>query len=258
MVSEAAYVAGVHASATWHSIAQRFERRVPSSSAVGAAPRSAPVVKSAPTSASPALYAPVPRAWALSPPRAIAVVARACTAATLVGRRACESAPRPGVTRQLRWVRVNAGSAAKRAAAEGRAASAEAAANNLDMLDSPGIMPMRMDDQRAALLLAAIDDVGEASYTASAVAAGLLETMRALAREESLDGDGDGAVSAALESMAASYGLASAWEGTGEDIVAWLAIETYQDDLESAARRILKDFRRGAWGWLALERPHTE
>ena len=166
----------------------------------------------------------------------------------LVGRRACDSPPRPGVTRQLRWVRVKSGS--KKAAA----AAASNAAHQLDMLDSPGIMPMRMDNQRAAVLLAAVDDVGEASYTPSAVAAELVETLRALSRDEQYYG-GMTEATDALDKLASTYGMASAWQGTGEDVVVWLANETYQGDIESAARRILKDFRRGALGWLALERP---
>jgi ribosome biogenesis GTPase A len=61
----------------------------------------------------------------------------------LLGRRAVESAARPGVTRQLQWVRLG---------------------GELDLLDSPGILPPSLPDQRAATLLAICDDIGAAAY----------------------------------------------------------------------------------------------
>ncbi|MEN9223908.1 MAG: ribosome biogenesis GTPase YlqF, partial [Thermostichus sp. DRC_bins_24] len=47
----------------------------------------------------------------------------------LLGRRVADSAARPGVTRQLRWVRLG---------------------GELDLLDSPGIIPPSLPDQQAA------------------------------------------------------------------------------------------------------------
>ena len=61
----------------------------------------------------------------------------------LTKSKACASAPRPGVTRNLRWVRVG---------------------GDLDLLDSPGVLPPRLADQRAAARLAMANDIGEASY----------------------------------------------------------------------------------------------
>ena len=77
----------------------------------------------------------------------------------LVGKKACASAPRPGVTRDLRWVRVS---------------------EEIDLLDSPGVLPPRMSDQDAANRLAMANDIGEASYEASEVAARLFEEMKLL------------------------------------------------------------------------------
>ena len=47
----------------------------------------------------------------------------------LSGRAICQSASRPGVTRQLKWVRV---------------------ADNIDLLDSPGVLPPSLRDQVGA------------------------------------------------------------------------------------------------------------
>lgn len=48
------------------------------------------------------------------------------------------------------------------------------------MLDSPGIIPMRIDDQSAAVKLAICDDIGERSYDVSEVAAILVQTLSRL------------------------------------------------------------------------------
>ena len=72
----------------------------------------------------------------------------------LLKRRMCNSAARPGVTRQLQWVTIS---------------------DSLHLLDSPGILPPRLDSDQAALNLAICNEIGEASYYPSAVAAGLIE-----------------------------------------------------------------------------------
>ena len=59
----------------------------------------------------------------------------------LLNKRVVESARRAGVTRQLRWVRIS---------------------DQLDLLDAPGIIPGRLNDQTAAIKLAICDDIGEA------------------------------------------------------------------------------------------------
>lgn len=48
------------------------------------------------------------------------------------------------------------------------------------MLDAPGVLPMSFHDQLAAQRLAICNDIGEASYVDSLVAAALLETLREL------------------------------------------------------------------------------
>ena len=48
------------------------------------------------------------------------------------------------------------------------------------MLDSPGIIPMRISDQSAAIKLAICDDIGERSYDFSDVAAILVQMLAKL------------------------------------------------------------------------------
>lgn len=72
----------------------------------------------------------------------------------LLKRRMCAAAPRPGVTRALKWVRFG---------------------KDLELLDSPGIIPMRLSDQSAAIKLAICDDIGEISYNVTDVAAILVQ-----------------------------------------------------------------------------------
>eukprot|EP00850_Spirogloea_muscicola_P008953 SM000049S16724 [mRNA] locus=s49:284500:286354:+ [translate_table: standard] len=138
----------------------------------------------------------------------------------LVKRRACDSAPRPGVTRNLQWVRV---------------------AEGLDLLDAPGVLPARIADQAAAARLAICGDIGEAAYAAAGVGALLFEMLKRL----------PAAGPALLENQYRICG-----DGlSGEQFLELLAERTFQGDVDQAARRLLKDFRRGALGRLALERP---
>lgn len=141
----------------------------------------------------------------------------------LINRRACPSAPKPGVTRDLKWVRVGGA---------------------LDLLDAPGVIPMSFGDQRAAELLAICNDIGEAAYLDSQVAAQLLEIIRRLPCKESV-----------LLQVASRYGFDFHEDMSGEDFVAQLTEERSLSDSERAGQQILNDYRAGALGALALEVP---
>jgi len=52
--------------------------------------------------------------------------------------------------------------------------------NDLELLDSPGIIPMRISDQSAAIKLAICDDIGERSYDVTDVAAILVQILTKL------------------------------------------------------------------------------
>ncbi|KAI5313746.1 hypothetical protein L3X38_042922 [Prunus dulcis] len=77
----------------------------------------------------------------------------------LLKRRMCAAAPRPGVTRELKWVHFG---------------------KDLELLDSPGILPMRISDQTAAIKLAICDDIGERSYGVADIAAVLVQMLTRL------------------------------------------------------------------------------
>ncbi len=146
----------------------------------------------------------------------------------LVGRRVVESARKAGVTRQLRWVRID---------------------DNLDLLDAPGILPARLDDQTAAVKLALCDDIGTASYDNQRVAANLVEQLKTL---QKVTGG-----SVVPEHLLRDRYNVDEWDGTGEDYLITMGDTKYQGDVERAARKLLQDFRKGVLGPVPLEIPPT-
>ena len=133
-----------------------------------------------------------------------------------------ETAPKPGVTRMLKWVRLGEG---------------------LDLLDAPGVIPAAFDDQIAAQRLAMCNDIGEAAYIDSLVAAALIIRMRTVAGARS-----------ALRLASERYKV-DARAGSAEDVVAAVADRLFFGDVEKAGTRILNDFRGGLLGTVALELP---
>jgi ribosome biogenesis GTPase A len=163
------------------------------------------------------------------PVRAVAIgfpnVGKSALINRLLKRRVVESARRPGVTRQLRWIRIS---------------------DQVELLDAPGVLPARLDDQRAALNLAICDDIGEAAYDNQRVTAAFLDrlqTLQPLAPDFVPD--------AVLQSR---YDL-DPDDLTGESYLEKLADHRYQGDRERAARQILNDFRKGLLGTIPLELP---
>lgn len=143
----------------------------------------------------------------------------------LLKKRVVESARRPGVTRSLRWVRIS---------------------DDIELLDAPGVLPSRLDNQEAALKLAVCDDIGDAAYDNQRVAAALIELLK------SLHGQQPEAIPlAALRDRYHQDPMAM----TGESYLAAIAQDRYQDDVERVARMILHDFRKGTLGAIPLEFP---
>ncbi|XP_074571234.1 DAR GTPase 3, chloroplastic isoform X1 [Curcuma longa] len=138
----------------------------------------------------------------------------------LLKRRMCPAAARPGVTRELKWVRFG---------------------KDLELLDSPGILPMRISDQAAAIKLAICDDIGERSYDVADVAGILVQMLTRLPE-------------AGSETLRRRYRIDSD-DQCGRIFVEKLALELFNGDANQAAFRILNDFRKGRFGWVALERP---
>ncbi len=145
----------------------------------------------------------------------------------LVRQKVVASARRAGVTRTLRWVRLG---------------------QDLDLLDAPGVLPPRLDDQQAALHLALCDDIGQAAYDGELVAQAFLNRLIQLVPQEA-----SGVFIAQLESR---YGVAL--EGETTDPAFWLeaaAARHTSSDTARMAQRLLDDFRKSALGSIALELP---
>lgn len=139
----------------------------------------------------------------------------------LLNKRVVDSARRAGVTRQLRWVRIS---------------------EQLDLLDAPGIIPGRLNDQEAAVKLAICDDIGEAGYDRQSMAVALIELCQELGY---------------LEGFNSRYGSIPTTL-SGEEYLHHLANEKYRGDLERTSHLILNDFRTGILGKIPLELPQSQ
>jgi ribosome biogenesis GTPase A len=136
----------------------------------------------------------------------------------LLKKRIVESARKPGVTRQLRWVRIS---------------------EELELLDAPGIIPGRLNNQAAAVKLAICDDIGEASYDRQRVTAAMVELIRELGYGQNLQAQYD------IDPHAMS----------GEDYIQAVADKQYLGDMERSAHNLLNNFRTGLLGTIPLEMP---
>ena len=121
-----------------------------------------------------------------------------------------------GVTRQQQWVRINP---------------------KLELLDTPGIIPTRQDDQTQAAKLAFVSSVSENAYSPELVAKFLLQVLE----EMKLD-----------DNIKAYYKVENL---TLEDIALnrnWI-IRGDNPDTERTAIYVLKDFREGRLGKFILD-----
>lgn len=139
----------------------------------------------------------------------------------LVGKKAVASERRAGVTRQLRWVKIS---------------------DQIELLDAPGIIPWRLENQQDAVKLAICEDIGQASYDNQVVAASavdfIIELGFAQVLKSRLNLDPTGM--------------------TGEAFIQSVSDRLYKGDKERVARQILYDFRTGNMGAIPLEYPPVE
>ena len=136
----------------------------------------------------------------------------------LLGKHVVASERKAGVTRSLRWVRIS---------------------DAVELLDAPGVLPNKLDDQASAMKLAMCDDIGQAGYDHQRVAAGLIDLIKDLREERALTN---------------LYEI-NATEVTGETFLESLGLAKYQGSKERAANLVLNDFRIGRLGAIALELP---
>lgn len=120
-----------------------------------------------------------------------------------------------GVTRQQQWVRINP---------------------KLDLLDTPGIIPTRQDDQLQATKLAFVSSVSENAYSPEPVAKALLELLSNKHSDMLKEHYKVGELS--LEDIAISR--------------KWI-IKGDSPDTERTAIYVLKDFREGRLGKIILD-----
>lgn len=146
----------------------------------------------------------------------------------LVGRKKTKSENRPGVTRGFTWVRIDP---------------------QVQLLDSPGIIPAKAVEQSAAYHLAMCDDIGSAAYDTRGVAAALVERIALVAAHRP--------AFARVDTLRERWGVPL--DGTcGEDYLQSLAEARFTGDIERAATTLLKDFRSGLLGQLCIEWPDDE
>ncbi|MEO1403892.1 MAG: ribosome biogenesis GTPase YlqF [Cyanobacteria bacterium J06635_1] len=143
----------------------------------------------------------------------------------LLKRKVVASERRPGVTRQLRWVRIS---------------------DEIELLDAPGIIPVQLEDQTAALKLAICEDIGEASYDNQRIAAAFVDLLKQL--------DTEVTDIEMLKPLCDRYQI-DPTSVSGETYLVQVAEANHKGDVERTARQLLKDFRKGELGDLALEFP---
>ena len=148
----------------------------------------------------------------------------------LAGRKVVKSENRAGVTRQLTWIRV----------------SGPSQQHNLELLDSPGIIPAKQLDQTAASRLAMCGDVGGASYDDRLVAETFIATLLALPHRYKPETYGI---------LQKRYGLDLSEYKEPDDFLDDLADRRFASDLYVASAVLLADFRNGKLGPIALEPP---
>jgi len=125
-----------------------------------------------------------------------------------------------GVTRQQQWVRINP---------------------NIDLLDTPGIIPMKQEDQLRAKKLAFVNSVSENAYSSEIVAKELLLLISENPKYTSL--------------FKKYYGLSEDTELVLENISAsrnWIR-QGGEPDVERTSQYLLRDFRDGKIGKFIID-----
>jgi len=136
----------------------------------------------------------------------------------LIGKKKAKTGAKAGITRQQQWVRINP---------------------RVELLDTPGIIPMKLENQDAAYKLAMVNSVGEATYDIIEVANVLISILKEkypqllmkyynIEKEESLT----------LENIAKQRNLLV----LGGEI-----------DINRCAALVLSDFRHGKIGRVTLD-----
>ncbi|KAK1867516.1 hypothetical protein I4F81_010023 [Pyropia yezoensis] len=119
-------------------------------------------------------------------------------------------------------------------------------ADDLELLDMPGIIPAKLVSQDTAVRLALCDDIGTAAYDNQVMAAALVTELSAIAERR------PGYVDLAV--LERRYKVPVA-DHTGEAYLHAAAEQLYRGDLHRMSVRMLNDFRGGLLGPIGLEAP---
>ena len=145
----------------------------------------------------------------------------------LVRKKVVMSSRKAGVTRNLRWVKMG---------------------QDLDLLDAPGVLPPRFEDQHSALLLALCDDIGQAAYDIESIAISFLNMLLKL---EGIDIAG---ISPGL--LKKRYGIDfSSKNGDANEWLLSAAEKHTSSNTQRMAQRLIDDFRKVLLGLISLELP---
>lgn len=140
---------------------------------------------------------------------------------SLAGRKMARTGEKPGVTKGKQWIRVR---------------------EDMELMDTPGLMWPRVDNEEQGLKLALLNIVGEKAYQDYEVALYLIRQLQEKSApflEEQLK--------------------IPPWEHGPEEIIKTIALNRGHlnkggiPDIEKTSKVLLQEFRRGKWGLLSLD-----
>ncbi|MCD7779519.1 MAG: ribosome biogenesis GTPase YlqF [Candidatus Gastranaerophilales bacterium] len=136
----------------------------------------------------------------------------------LIKKTKAKTGAKAGITREQQWVRINP---------------------KLDLLDTPGIIPLKQEDQKKAYKLAFVDSIGENAYDIEAVAEIFISEVNKI-----------------YPDLIKNYYKLDEKENTDISTIAlkrnWL-VQGGKPDTKRCAQNILNDFRTGRLGKLTLD-----
>lgn len=138
----------------------------------------------------------------------------------LVGKKATNVGNKPGITKNLEWIRIN---------------------NDLELLDTPGILWPKLDDDNVALNLASTTAIKEEILNKEQIAIYIIQTLKKLypkALEERYKLTDEEDIVEILDKIGKTIG----------------AIKNNETDYEKVYTIILKDLREGYLGRITLDR----
>ena len=145
----------------------------------------------------------------------------------IANKKVVESARKAGVTRSLRWIRLD---------------------NGIDLLDAPGVIPPNLEDQKAALNLAICDDIGEAGYDLESVSIEFLKKILDLYVNKNAN--------ISIDKISLRYGVNLMDSFTEPEKWIFNAAEKHTSgDTRRMSHKLLEDFRSLMLGNISLEVP---